>query len=228
MASQANAAMWDELRAYAMGGAKGNITEARAQRAFRVARMVESRAAAESAQERLAQLREQRADAQADRQEQRSQREARANEAAQTRLARQQAEATRAARNQRVMTARGISRFAASHAPGPAQRAGARLRSLPTPGGLGGVIAALLFFNVAIVPVGTSGQTRLLLLWQVLTGAVALPTPPAPPSAASATDQQAVNDVAASTAIQVASGGAFIIPPALIPPILQDIGAFLP
>ncbi|MGZ6392507.1 MAG: hypothetical protein ACXWQZ_24985, partial [Ktedonobacterales bacterium] len=53
-----------------------------------------------------------------------------------------------------------------------------KINALPTPGGLAPLIAALLFFVFAIVPVGAQGSTRLELIWRVLTGGAYLPAEP--------------------------------------------------
>lgn len=44
------------------------------------------------------------------------------------------------------------------------------LATRPTPGGIGVMIAVIIFFLWAIVPVNAAGETRLYLLWGVLTG----------------------------------------------------------
>lgn len=53
-----------------------------------------------------------------------------------------------------------------------------RAARIPTPGGLFPILAALLFFLLAIVPVWSDGTTRLSLIWRVLTGGAALPATP--------------------------------------------------
>ncbi len=45
-----------------------------------------------------------------------------------------------------------------------------QIAALPTPGGIGILVFVLIFFIWAIVPVSSSGQTRLQLLWLTLTG----------------------------------------------------------
>ncbi len=56
-----------------------------------------------------------------------------------------------------------------------ASRAISALADAPTPGGLFPLIAALLFFIFAIVPVGPQGSTRLELMWRALTGGASIP-----------------------------------------------------
>lgn len=53
---------------------------------------------------------------------------------------------------------------------GIARRTSNWLASAPTPGGIGVLILALLFFLWAIVPVNAAGDTRLKLLWYTLIG----------------------------------------------------------
>lgn len=54
-----------------------------------------------------------------------------------------------------------------------------RVANLPTPGGLLPLFLALLVFLFAIVPVGAGGETRLGLLWRVVTHGAGLPPSPA-------------------------------------------------
>src|SRR5579875_2005187 len=73
----------------------------------------------------------------------------------------------------------GFSRL--THAFGSvARRAHDQLAALPTPGGVGLLVFALIFFVWAIVPVSSGGQTRLQLLWLTLTGHTSLATGEAP------------------------------------------------
>lgn len=44
------------------------------------------------------------------------------------------------------------------------------LSALPTPGGIGMLLLALLFFMLVIIPVNANGDTRLKLLWKTITG----------------------------------------------------------
>lgn len=75
-----------------------------------------------------------------------------------------------------------------------------RLAGLPTPGGLGLVILAILFFLAVIVPANASGATRIALMWQALTGGITIPPGPRKLHA-----QQAQQSAAANVAAGVAS-----------------------
>lgn len=44
------------------------------------------------------------------------------------------------------------------------------IANLPTPGGIAGIIAILVIFTLAIIPIDSQGTTRLKLLWLTLTG----------------------------------------------------------
>lgn len=78
-----------------------------------------------------------------------------------------------------------------------------KINALPTPGGLAPLIAALLFFVFAIVPVGAQGSTRLELIWRVLTGGAYLPAEPGSKRARIAEAQ--ANAQAAEDAINIAA-----------------------
>lgn len=81
-----------------------------------------------------------------------------------------------------------------------------KISNLPTPGGLFPLIAALLFFIFAIVPVGAQGSTRLELIWRVLTGGAYLPPEPGSKRARIAEAQQQQQDTADAVAA-AAEGG---------------------
>lgn len=51
-----------------------------------------------------------------------------------------------------------------------ADNVGGWLKGLPTPGGIGALLFALIFFVWVIIPVNEKGDTRLRMLWGVLTG----------------------------------------------------------
>lgn len=53
-----------------------------------------------------------------------------------------------------------------------------RVAALPTPGGLGLIILALVFFVFVIVPVNANGDTRFALIWRALTGGATIPAGP--------------------------------------------------
>lgn len=66
---------------------------------------------------------------------------------------------------------------------GPLGPAGERVRTaylrtagLPTPGGVGMLIFALVVFGFAIIAVGPNGETRLQLIWGTVTGTVTIPS----------------------------------------------------
>jgi hypothetical protein len=72
---------------------------------------------------------------------------------------RERAEANKTALQQALDTPGGIAR-----------RTSNWIASAPTPGGIGVLVLALLFFLWAIVPVNAAGDTRLKLLWYTLIG----------------------------------------------------------
>jgi hypothetical protein len=78
------------------------------------------------------------------------------DEAEQARL---EAEANKSALQQALDTPGGIAR-----------RTSNWIASAPTPGGIGVLVLALLFFLWAIIPVNAAGDTRLKLLWYTLIG----------------------------------------------------------
>lgn len=53
-----------------------------------------------------------------------------------------------------------------------------RVAALPTPGGLGLIVLALVFFVFVIVPVNANGETRFALIWRALTGGATVPPGP--------------------------------------------------
>lgn len=57
----------------------------------------------------------------------------------------------------------------------PARGAVGWLANRPTPGGILVLIAAILFFVFAVVPLGPHGETRLFLIWKSLTGGATVP-----------------------------------------------------
>lgn len=73
--------------------------------------------------------------------------------------ARLEAEANKTALQQALDTPGGLAR-----------RTSNWLSSAPTPGGIGMLVLALLFFLWAIIPVNSAGDTRLKLLWYTLIG----------------------------------------------------------
>lgn len=73
--------------------------------------------------------------------------------------ARIEAEANKTALQQALDTPGGIAR-----------RTSNWISSAPTPGGIGVLVLALLFFLWAIIPVNAAGDTRLKLLWYTLIG----------------------------------------------------------
>lgn len=93
-----------------------------------------------------------------------------------------------------------------------------KITSLPTPGGLFPLIAALAFFIFAIVPVGAQGSTRLELIWRVLTGGAYLPPEPGSKRARILEQQQQQQDSADEAAAAAAGGvaGAAGIDPGVI------------
>jgi hypothetical protein len=94
----------------------------------------------------------------------------------------------------------GFSRL--THAFGSvARRAHDQLAALPTPGGVGLLVFALIFFVWAIVPVSSGGQTRLQLLWLTLTGHTSLATGEAPPEQRPGTPTTAPTATAPTTGI---------------------------
>lgn len=78
-----------------------------------------------------------------------------------------------------------------------------KINNLPTPGGLFPLIAALLFFVFAIVPVGAQGSTRLELIWRVLTGGAFLP--PEPGSKRAKIAEAQANAAATDEAVDIAA-----------------------
>lgn len=78
---------------------------------------------------------------------------------AEAEAAREQAEANKTALQQALDTPSGLAR-----------RTSNWIASAPTPGGIGVLILALMFFLWAIIPVNQSGDTRLKLLWYTLIG----------------------------------------------------------
>lgn len=63
------------------------------------------------------------------------------------------------------------------------------ISELPAPGGLVLMLAILILFLFAIVPVTPKGKTRLALLWDTLRGKTSLPAPPAAPASSSSSSQ---------------------------------------
>lgn len=57
----------------------------------------------------------------------------------------------------------------------PARRWINWIATRPTPGGIMLMLAAVLFFVFAIVPVGPNGETRLFMIWKSLTGGATVP-----------------------------------------------------
>jgi hypothetical protein len=67
----------------------------------------------------------------------------------------------------------------------PARGPLAWLATRPTPGGIALILAAILFFIFAVVPMGPNGETRLFLMFKALTGGATIP----PDSTAAQTEQ---------------------------------------
>lgn len=68
---------------------------------------------------------------------------------------------------QRMQDAGSNAASAALNAAGPPVR---WLESIPTPAGLGSILAIIALFLLAIVPVNAAGDTRLKLIWYTITG----------------------------------------------------------
>lgn len=99
-------------------------------------------------------------------------------------------------------------------------RAADKVSAAPTPGGIGFLVMALLFFIFVIVPVNGKA-TRLKLIWLSLTGGATMPTDGGGSSSSAPGDAV---DTAAGAAGAVV-GGAVGIDPGSIGGILDGIGA---
>ena len=105
--------------------------------------------------------------------------------------------------HEKVQAAQAAAETVAS-LPNPVQRVADALESLPTPGGLIVLLSILLIFLFAIVPVTSTGKTRLRAFWDVLRGRMTLEDP-----AGMAATQQAANTnaILTQTIISTATNG---------------------